>query len=122
EPAERIAKTGYKISTWGENIAGGPRVSPRAAFDLWMNSEPHRKNILSDQYEEIGIGITRDDRGEVYFTQVFATERNAQSQSKEQKAFQEAAERILDLTNQARAKEGLKPLKMNALLTRAAQG
>lgn len=119
--SERVAKTGYRIAGVAENVAAGVNTPPRAAFDLWMNSEQHRANILGD-YEHIGIGLARDDNGAVYYTQVFANERSARSQSKDEKRFQEAADRILELTNQARLKEGRKPLKMNPLLTRAAQG
>lgn len=121
EPSDRVAKTGYKIATVGENVAGGLRLPPAGAIDLWMNSEHHRKNILGEQYEHIGIGVGRNEKGEVYYTQVFGAESSAKSQGRDQKAFQAASEKILDLTNQARLKEGLKPLKMNPFLAKAAQ-
>lgn len=121
EPSDRVAKTGYAMVTVGENIAAGVKLAPRGAFDLWMNSPPHKKNILSDEYAEIGIGLARDDKGNTYYTQVFGTERGEQSNSEEDKAFKKVADKILELTNKARAEEGLKPLRMSPVLTRAAR-
>jgi uncharacterized protein YkwD len=44
---------------WGENIAwgGGGLGSPRAVVRSWMGSEGHRENILSRQYEHVGVGV-----------------------------------------------------------------
>jgi uncharacterized protein YkwD len=45
--------------TWGENIAwgGGILGSPRSVVRSWMASKGHRSNILSRQYEHIGVGV-----------------------------------------------------------------
>jgi uncharacterized protein YkwD len=45
--------------TWGENIAwgGGELGSPRTIVRSWMKSEGHRSNILSREYEHIGVGV-----------------------------------------------------------------
>jgi uncharacterized protein YkwD len=41
----------------GENIVwGSPDLSPQAAVREWMGSPPHRENILSRQWREIGLG------------------------------------------------------------------
>ena len=37
----------------------------------WMNSKVHRENILDPAFTEIGIGVARNDKGEVYYTQDF---------------------------------------------------
>jgi uncharacterized protein YkwD len=44
---------------WGENIAwGGGRLgSPSSIVRSWMASDGHRANILSRQYEHIGVGV-----------------------------------------------------------------
>lgn len=61
----RIIATGYLpcACTWGvgENIAwgGGRLSSPRKVVAAWMNSAPHRANILNRSFDEIGIGIGR---------------------------------------------------------------
>ena len=38
-----------------ENIAKG-QTSPAEVMDSWMNSDGHRKNILSPDYCQIGVG------------------------------------------------------------------
>ena len=47
--------------TVGENIAwgGGRYGTPAAIVRMWMDSPPHRANILSTHFREIGIGIAR---------------------------------------------------------------
>jgi uncharacterized protein YkwD len=49
---------GFSAST-GENIAYGFAASstPTAIVRLWMNSPPHRADILRPAFTEIGIGI-----------------------------------------------------------------
>jgi uncharacterized protein YkwD len=45
--------------TVGENLAWGSegRAAPTALVDAWMNSPPHRANILQPKYREIGVGL-----------------------------------------------------------------
>ena len=43
---DRVKAEGYKASALGENIAEGPKT-PKAVLALWMDSPPHRGNILS---------------------------------------------------------------------------
>jgi uncharacterized protein YkwD len=60
---DRIRSTGYLSGarSWmvGENIAygSGSRSTPRSIGTAWMNSPPHRANILNSSYRAIGIGI-----------------------------------------------------------------
>jgi len=60
---DRIRRTGYLAGarswTVGENIAygSGRRSTPRSIGSAWMNSPPHRANILSGSFHAIGIGI-----------------------------------------------------------------
>jgi uncharacterized protein YkwD len=59
----RIEGSGYlrgvHAYTVGENIAwgGGPTSSPAQIVRMWMNSPPHRANILNRRYKHIGIGV-----------------------------------------------------------------
>jgi uncharacterized protein YkwD len=61
----RIKHTNYLsgAGSWtvGENIAwgSGSYATPKAIVHMWMNSPPHRANILSSSFHEIGIGIAR---------------------------------------------------------------
>jgi uncharacterized protein YkwD len=45
----------------GENIAwgSGTLATPEEIVRAWMNSPPHRHNILSSKFREIGIGTVR---------------------------------------------------------------
>jgi uncharacterized protein YkwD len=62
-PFQRIFATHYvpRRGTWwlGENIAWGSAslAQPLAIVRAWMHSAPHRANILSRRYRDIGIGI-----------------------------------------------------------------
>jgi len=63
DPQARMLAAGYPSNNafTGENIAwaAGKRASPWEIVDLWMHSPPHRENILSPGYTEIGIGLAR---------------------------------------------------------------
>jgi uncharacterized protein YkwD len=72
-PADRVKATGYKFSWVGENVAWSTGEPIKKIFQMWMDSEHHRDNILKPEYEEIGIGIASNDKGETYYTQVFGT-------------------------------------------------
>ncbi|MGW3041321.1 CAP domain-containing protein [Kitasatospora sp. NPDC001159] len=67
----RIEATGYRWSTWGENIARGQK-DPAAVMDAWMNSPGHRANILNCAFKQLGVGV-RTGSGGPWWTQVFAT-------------------------------------------------
>jgi uncharacterized protein YkwD len=60
----RVRASGYmrRAASWtiGENIGwgSGSLATPRAAVRGWMNSPPHRENLLNAQFTEIGVGIT----------------------------------------------------------------
>jgi uncharacterized protein YkwD len=63
DPEDRIARAGYlpRRGPWviGENIAWGTDylATPREIVRAWMNSTPHRHNILYADFREIGIGV-----------------------------------------------------------------
>ncbi len=44
----------------GENIAGGA-TDAKSVMDAWMESEGHRTNILSPNFNSIGIGVAYDE-------------------------------------------------------------
>lgn len=57
------------LRTCGENIAMG-QPTPEAVVDAWMNSEGHRKNILTADFTMIGVGCSFGG-GTYYWVQVF---------------------------------------------------
>lgn len=70
-PSDRAREAGYPGGV-GENIAYGYRT-PEDVMRGWMNSDGHRRNILSCRYTVIGVGLAYDERGRPYWTQKFGT-------------------------------------------------
>jgi len=73
-PFEMMTKAGFNYSAAGENIAWGQRT-PEHVMNSWMNSPGHRANILSDHFEQIGIGYAQDGSSRLW-TQQFYTPRS----------------------------------------------
>lgn len=61
-----LQEAGVSYRSAGENIAAGQRT-PEEVMTAWMNSEGHRKNILSSQFKAIGVGYLEGG----YWTQFF---------------------------------------------------
>jgi len=55
---------------YGENVAFGQPTSYAVMSD-WMNSRGHRNNILSQRYDQIGVGYAVASNGRPYWTQTF---------------------------------------------------
>ncbi|MBD2091551.1 CAP domain-containing protein [Microcoleus sp. FACHB-1515] len=71
----RGSASGY-LGGIGENIAAG-QTTPRAVVQAWIDSPPHRANLLNSRYRDLGVGFFDNpaDRGLVnyryYWTQNF---------------------------------------------------
>jgi uncharacterized protein YkwD len=76
-PAQRVEAAGYNWGKVSENIAVSEGAEPPLAMIVqgWMDSKTHRENLLSDRVTETGLGIARNDKGEIYYTQVLARPR-----------------------------------------------
>jgi uncharacterized protein YkwD len=73
KPADRADEGGYKWEVVAENLGTGEkRYTVPLLMKDWMESKVHRVNILHKEFTEIGVGIAQTDKGERYFTQVFA--------------------------------------------------
>ncbi|KIL45048.1 CAP domain-containing protein [Jeotgalibacillus soli] len=66
-PFDMMKSYGISYKTAGENIAMGQR-SPEEVVKAWMNSEGHRKNIMSSSFTHIGVGHVEQGN---YWTQMF---------------------------------------------------
>ncbi|WP_456274942.1 CAP domain-containing protein [Bacillus sp. AK031] len=66
-PFDMMNSFGIDYRAAGENIAMGQR-SPEEVVKAWMNSEGHRKNILSSNFTHIGVGHNANGN---YWTQMF---------------------------------------------------
>ena len=69
-PFDMMKQFGISYSTAGENIAMGQKT-PSEVVTAWMNSEGHRANILNSNFKEIGIGVAKNAKGQLYWTQMF---------------------------------------------------
>lgn len=59
-PFNMMQNFGITYKTAGENIAGNSTID--GALNSWLESESHKKNILSTEYNYIGIGIAPSQR------------------------------------------------------------
>ncbi len=74
-PGERLQSAGVKWTRVGENLA---MFSPRVgiadnAIEGWLNSPAHRRNLLNGAFTVTGAGVARDERGNYYIVQLYAT-------------------------------------------------
>jgi len=53
-----------------ENIAGNFKT-PDKVVQAWMGSEGHRANIMNPAYNQIGIGLSKDQAGKLNWVQLF---------------------------------------------------
>jgi uncharacterized protein YkwD len=75
-PAQRVARAGYRYRTTGENIAAGPQT-PDDAVAGWIRSPGHCANVMNPAYSEMGAAFAVDAQSKmgVYWAQVFGTPR-----------------------------------------------
>lgn len=58
------------VTATAENVAYGSR-SAEEVVNGWLKSSGHKKNI-EGKYKLTGIGVARDEKSVLYFTQIFA--------------------------------------------------
>ena len=64
-----IANELHGTSSTGENIAYG-KMSWKQVIDAWLKSPDHKANIEGN-FNYTGVGVAKDSRGVVYYTQIF---------------------------------------------------
>ena len=69
-PFEMLRNFGITFTAAAENIARGHR-SAAEVMRFWMASPGHRTNILNPTYNQIGVGVARDNDGNLFWTQLF---------------------------------------------------
>jgi len=69
---DRAAYVHYHYLRLGENIAYN-QADAASVVTSWMNSQPHRENMLDPSYTQIGIGVARNQRGEPYYSMMLGT-------------------------------------------------
>jgi uncharacterized protein YkwD len=110
-PAQRIERQGYHARASGENVAEG-QTSAESVMRTWLNSPPHRKNILGP-YSQVGIAVARGKGGEPYWAVDFGTPWPVLDPAK-------AAAGVVEALNKERKAAGKKPLKAVDVLNRVA--
>ncbi len=73
---DRAQALGYKYFLVGENVAYN-QADAESLLKAWMESPPHRENILKKQFTEIGVGVAKNEKGEPYYAQVFGRPQSA---------------------------------------------
>ncbi len=78
-PAQRVAAADY--FAWGNGTVVGEnfwvgRGEVEDALAWFMQDPPHRENLLSSRYREIGIGIATDAEGQQYYVLDFGARPN----------------------------------------------
>lgn len=80
EVTEAVYAAGYRYSSFGENLFAGTwgSVSPRAVVSAWLQSPPHRANILDANFRDFGAAPVRatgllGDGDAVVWTATFAS-------------------------------------------------
>lgn len=56
-----VNESGYRYATFGENLFVGTwgRATPREVVNSWLNSPPHRANIMSGRFRHVGAAPVR---------------------------------------------------------------
>ncbi len=73
-PFDMMKSFGIHYSYAGENIAMG-QATPEAVVKSWMNSDGHKRNILSANFTDLGVGLAKNNNGTPYWTQMFISTR-----------------------------------------------
>ena len=72
KPSDRIKVAGYNWTTYGENIAYGQHT-PKEVMKTWIRSSDHLRNIKSNSFSEIGVGVAENSQGILYWCVTFGS-------------------------------------------------
>jgi uncharacterized protein YkwD len=61
-PGSRATASGYQWKAIAENICAGYRTAA-AAFQSWVLSAEHYRNLIDPRYQDTGIGVARSSTG-----------------------------------------------------------
>lgn len=68
---ERMAEVPYKGTFMAENWAVGPR-DLGTIMNLWLNSSPHRRNIMLLDATEVGLAVVKESDNAYHYLVIFA--------------------------------------------------
>lgn len=107
DPPKRIKRAGYVYKECGENVASGQETVAEA-MRSWMESPPHRKNVLGD-FTEMGGAMAKSSDGKAYWCVDFGRPIPRVDPAK-------SPEALIAALNHARSEAKKRPLKANPLL------
>jgi hypothetical protein len=100
---ERAARAGARFSSLAENVAEGPDAPTIQAE--WMNSPPHRANLLDRQMDSIGIAVATNN-GTLFAVEDFSLASGGMDVSDQEKIvsglLKSRGLQLLDYTEDAR--------------------
>jgi uncharacterized protein YkwD len=75
---DRVARTGYGAYNWGRRLGENWAWyhSAADAMAMWMDSAPHRANILHPLFREMGIGVASNPAGGFVYVVDFGAQPN----------------------------------------------
>jgi len=111
-PAQRIERQDFHYRAAGENVAAG-QPSVKEVMQGWLESPPHKKNILGD-FTEIGVACVKAEDGKPYWCVTFG-----KSWPVFEPSVAEAS--ILEGLNQARSKAEKPALRIERKLQEVAE-
>ena len=65
----RMARDGIR-SVAAENVAWGRHGGVARAVTMWMNSRPHRRNLLDRRFEGVGVASSTANDGRIFWAMV----------------------------------------------------
>lgn len=110
-PAVRIERQGYRYRACGENVARG-QEDVRQVMKTWLDSPPHKKNILGD-FTEMGGAVAESAEGQPFWCVNFGRPWPQLSQD-------DASLQLFDAINEARSAEKKRSLRRRPALDQAA--
>jgi uncharacterized protein YkwD len=66
-------EAGYKVDLINANTAVGPKVTADEVMAFFIKDVDSKGIVLDKKYEEVGIGVAKDEKGNLFYTQVYAT-------------------------------------------------
>lgn len=103
EYTDRLVEDGFYFQRNGENVARSDSFLAEVIHEAFMKSQPHRENILTPEFDEVGIGMALSEKKVYYVTQDFLL-------SLVPKNEEEAKKEIQKKINELRKESSLPPL------------
>src|ERR1700688_3482236 len=79
---DRASQAGARFSSLAENVAEGPNAE--GIHEQWMNSPPHRANLLDPQLDSVGIAVV-ENNGTLFAVEDFSLATGSLSVTEQEK-------------------------------------